>query len=140
MTPFSPCSSVHARVRFKKEGKQRRRLRWIACHRSQSEMNGGCAVLVMPVHPLVPQNAADPSVGRSALRILIVAVPPMRTLDVFGPSEVFGDANWLRGGAPAYEVNTISASADEWFRVISACGYRRIGRTENIVGRSIHFW
>jgi hypothetical protein len=70
----------------------------------------------MPAHRLVPQNAADPSVGRSALRILIVAVPPMRTLDVFGPSEVFGDANWLRGGAPAYEVNIISACAD---RVVS---------------------
>jgi transcriptional regulator GlxA family with amidase domain len=36
----------------------------------------------------------------------------MRTLDVFGPAEVFGDANWLRGGDPAYQVNIISACAD----------------------------
>ncbi|HEY3975582.1 MAG TPA: GlxA family transcriptional regulator [Candidatus Sulfotelmatobacter sp.] len=41
-----------------------------------------------------------------------MAVPPMRTLDVFGPAEVFGDANWLRGGDPAYKVNIISACAD----------------------------
>jgi hypothetical protein len=27
---------------------------------------------------------------------LIVAVPPVRALDVFGPAEVFGDANRLR--------------------------------------------
>jgi putative intracellular protease/amidase len=51
-------------------------------------------------------------VGRSALRVLIVAVPPMRTLDVFGPAEVFGDANWLRGRNPACKVNIISACAD----------------------------
>jgi len=52
------------------------------------------------------------SVSRSALRVLIVAVPPMRALDVFGPAEVFGDANWLRGGDPAYEVHMISACAN----------------------------
>jgi hypothetical protein len=40
----------------------------------------------------------------------------MRTLDVFGPAEVFGDANWLRGGNPAYKVNIISDCAD---RVVS---------------------
>jgi transcriptional regulator GlxA family with amidase domain len=40
----------------------------------------------------------------------------MRTLDVFGPAEVFGDANWLRGGDLAYKVNIISACAD---RVVS---------------------
>jgi hypothetical protein len=33
---------------------------------------------------------------RDARRILIVAVPPVRALDVFGPAEVFGDANRLR--------------------------------------------
>jgi transcriptional regulator GlxA family with amidase domain len=55
-------------------------------------------------------------VSRSARRILIVAVPPMRTLDVFGPAEVFGDANWLRGGHPAYNITLISACAD---RVVS---------------------
>jgi transcriptional regulator GlxA family with amidase domain len=53
---------------------------------------------------------------RRALRILIVAVPPVRTLDLFGPAEVFGDANRLHGGDPEYTVSIISASAD---RVIS---------------------
>jgi transcriptional regulator GlxA family with amidase domain len=62
------------------------------------------------------KHADDRSGSRSALRILIVAVPPMRTLDVFGPAEVFGDANWLRGGDPAYNVTLISACAD---RVVS---------------------
>src|SRR6516162_7838409 len=75
-------------------------------------MDSGFVVWVMPLHRPLPKNAADRSVSRSALRVLIVAVPPMRTLDVFGPSEVFGDANWLLGGAPAYEVNIISACAD----------------------------
>ncbi|MGA8027369.1 MAG: GlxA family transcriptional regulator [Bryobacteraceae bacterium] len=68
----------------------------------------------MPVRLPVRQNirrdhADDRSPGRSALRVLIVAVPPMRTLDVFGPAEVFGDANWLRGGDAAYKVTIISA-------------------------------
>src|SRR5579862_38366 len=63
------------------------------------------------------QSDADVgSAGRSPMHVLIVAVPPMRTLDVFGPAEVFGDANWLRGGPPAYKVNIISACAD---RVVS---------------------
>jgi transcriptional regulator GlxA family with amidase domain len=71
----------------------------------------------MPAQRPVRQNASrnnaeDPTVSRSPLRVLIVAVPPMRTLDVFGPAEVFGDANWLRGGDPAYKVNIISACAD----------------------------
>jgi transcriptional regulator GlxA family with amidase domain len=48
-------------------------------------------------------------VARSPRRIFIVAVPPARTLDVFGPVEVFGDANRLHGGDPAYEVNIISS-------------------------------
>jgi transcriptional regulator GlxA family with amidase domain len=74
-------------------------------------MNSGFVVLVMPIPRLLLENASNRSVSRSALRVLIVAVPPMRTLDVFGPSEVFGDANWLRGGAPAYQVNIISACA-----------------------------
>jgi hypothetical protein len=39
----------------------------------------------------IRRNHADKrSVSRSTLRVLIVAVPPMRTLDVFGPAEVFG--------------------------------------------------
>jgi transcriptional regulator GlxA family with amidase domain len=79
------------------------------------------AVLVMPVRQTSRQNisrnhANERSADRSALRVVIVAVPPMRTLDVFGPAEVFGDANWLRGGDPAYKVNIVSACAD---RVVS---------------------
>src|SRR5580698_11280807 len=75
----------------------------------------------MPATHLARQNAsrdyaADPSVSQSPRRVLIVAVPPMRTLDVFGPAEVFGDANWLRGGDPAYKVTIISACSG---RVVS---------------------
>jgi len=84
-------------------------------------MGSGFVVLAMPIRRPARQNitrdhADDRSSGRSPLRILIVAVPPMRTLDVFGPAEVFGEANWLRGGDPAYKVNIISACAD---RVVS---------------------
>lgn len=84
-------------------------------------MSSRFVVLVMPVRQPARQNirrnhADERSVSRSALRVVIVAVPPMRTLDVFGPAEVFGDANWLRGGDPAYQVNIISACAD---RVVS---------------------
>jgi hypothetical protein len=43
------------------------------------------------------RNHADKrSVSRSALRVLIVAVPPMRILDVFGPAEVFGARKWMQ--------------------------------------------
>jgi transcriptional regulator GlxA family with amidase domain len=49
---------------------------------------------------------------RRTVHILIVAVPPVRTLDVFGPLEVFGDANRLRAEGPIYEVTIISATAD----------------------------
>ena len=70
-----------------------------------------------PARPNLRRNQAkDLSLPRNVRHILIVAVPPMRTLDVFGPAEVFGDANWLRGGDPAYKVNIISACAD---RVVS---------------------
>jgi hypothetical protein len=51
-------------------------------------------------------------VARSPRRVLIVAVPPVRTLDVFGPVEVFGDANRLHGGDPTYEVNIISSGPE----------------------------
>lgn len=44
--------------------------------------------------------------------VLIVAVPPVRTLDVFGPAEVFGDANRLKGGDPAYQVHLISSGTE----------------------------
>ena len=59
-----------------------------------------------PVHTAA---RAEPQVTR---RVVIVAVPPVRPLDVFGPAEVFGDANRLRGGGPAYHVEVVSA-ADE---------------------------
>jgi hypothetical protein len=39
-------------------------------------------------------------------------VPRVRALDVFGPAEVFGDANRLHGGNPAYKVDIISAGKD----------------------------
>jgi transcriptional regulator GlxA family with amidase domain len=45
-------------------------------------------------------------------RVVIVAVPPVRTLDVFGPVEVFGDANRARRDGPIYEVSVISAGTD----------------------------
>ncbi len=41
-------------------------------------------------------------------RVLIIVVPPVRTLDLFGPLEVFNDANRLYGGDPPYKVNIIS--------------------------------
>ena len=50
--------------------------------------------------------------ARRPRRVLIVAVPPARTLDVFGPVEVFGDANRMHGGDPAYEVNIISSGPE----------------------------
>jgi len=66
-----------------------------------------------PARPNPRRNpATELTLPRNARPILIVAVPPMRTLDVFGPAEVFGDANWLRGGDPAYKISIISAVAD----------------------------
>src|ERR1700740_1543877 len=76
-----------------------------------------CPYASQPDSPTKHRAHADErSVSRSALRLVIVAVPPMRTLDVFGPAEVFGDANWLRGVDPAYKINIISGCAD---RVVS---------------------
>jgi transcriptional regulator GlxA family with amidase domain len=49
---------------------------------------------------------------RNTRHILIVAVPPVRTLDVFGPLEVFGDANRLRSDGPTYEISVVSAGTD----------------------------
>src|SRR5579859_5468027 len=49
---------------------------------------------------------------RSTRRVLIVAVPPVRTLDVFGPLEVFGDANRSQSDGPTYEINLISGGTD----------------------------
>jgi transcriptional regulator GlxA family with amidase domain len=45
--------------------------------------------------------------------IVIVAVPPVRILDVFGPAEVFGDANRQHGGNPAYQVTILSGGSDQ---------------------------
>ncbi len=59
----------------------------------------------------------DRSVTRSARRIVIVAVPPVRTLDVFGPAEVFGEANDLHGRDPVYQVEIVSATTD---RIVSS--------------------
>jgi hypothetical protein len=63
---------------------------------------------------VVVQDADKRSVKRHARHILIVAVPPVRALDVFGPAEVFGDMNRLHGGDPAYEVNILSAGTDRF--------------------------
>lgn len=52
------------------------------------------------------------SPARGTRRVLIVAVPPVRTLDVFGPLEVFGDANRSQSDGPIYEVRVVSAEAD----------------------------
>jgi hypothetical protein len=52
-------------------------------------------------------------VSRRRRRIVIIAAPPVRMLDVFGPAEVFTDANRLRGGEPMYEVEIVSATDDE---------------------------
>ena len=63
------------------------------------------------------QDADKRSVKRHARHIVIVAVPPVRALDVFGPAEVFGDANRLHDGDPAYEVHILSAGTD---RIVSS--------------------
>jgi len=49
---------------------------------------------------------------RKPLRVVIVAVPPVRALDIFGPAEVFGDANDQQAGDPHYDVTIVSAGAD----------------------------
>ena len=51
-------------------------------------------------------------VARGPRRVLIIAVPPVRTLDLFGPIEVFSDANRLHGGDLAYEVKIISSTPE----------------------------
>lgn len=59
-----------------------------------------------------PNDGNHRSPRRSARRIVIVEVPPVRTLDVFGPVEVFGDANRLHCDGPVYEVSVVSAEDD----------------------------
>jgi transcriptional regulator GlxA family with amidase domain len=46
-------------------------------------------------------------------RVAIIALPAVRMLDVFGPDEGFTDANRLRDGEPAYEVEIISGAEDQ---------------------------
>ncbi|MBV9106908.1 MAG: hypothetical protein JO313_12905 [Verrucomicrobia bacterium] len=46
-------------------------------------------------------------------RMVIIAAPPVRMLDVFDPAEVFVDANRLRGSKPTYEVEVVSAGHDK---------------------------
>jgi len=47
------------------------------------------------------------------MRILIVAIPPVRPLAVVGPVEVFGDANPIRGGDPVYAVEIVASGEDK---------------------------
>jgi transcriptional regulator GlxA family with amidase domain len=56
--------------------------------------------------------SAKPATPREARHIVVVAVPPVRTLDVYGPVEVFGDANRLHGDPPVYQINVVSAVED----------------------------
>jgi transcriptional regulator GlxA family with amidase domain len=56
-----------------------------------------------------PTNAAS----QRRRRVVIIAAPPVRMLDVFGPAEVFIDANRLRSGEPMYEVEVVSATDEE---------------------------
>ncbi len=57
------------------------------------------------------------SATRSPLRVVIVAVPPVKALDLFGPVDVFGNVNSLYNGQPEYEINVISSTAD---RIVSS--------------------
>jgi transcriptional regulator GlxA family with amidase domain len=65
-----------------------------------------------------PERGSRPVTGRARgparppLSVAIVAVPPVRTLDIFGPAEVFADANHLHGGSPVYAVQILSATED----------------------------
>ena len=63
--------------------------------------------------PDAPQTTVPlQAVSRETRRIVLVAVPPVRTLDVYGPVEVFGDANRLHGGRPAYQIDVVSAGEE----------------------------
>jgi transcriptional regulator GlxA family with amidase domain len=63
-------------------------------------------------HIRAPTDGRARAVARRPRRVLIVAVPPVRTVDLFGPVEVFGDANRLHGGDLAYEVKIISSGPE----------------------------
>ena len=45
-------------------------------------------------------------------KIAIVAVPPVRLMDVVGPLEVFGEANRIAGRRVPYEIRVISATTE----------------------------
>ena len=60
--------------------------------------------------PTESSNEHRSSPVRNTRRVLIVAVPPVRTLDVFGPLEVFGDAN--RSRATGRFTKSISSRAE----------------------------
>jgi transcriptional regulator GlxA family with amidase domain len=59
-----------------------------------------------------PIAKPDPGNGqsreRTERRVLLIVVPPLRTLDLFGPLEVFSDANRLYRGDTPYKVTIIS--------------------------------
>ena len=59
------------------------------------------------------QTRSQPKENAGTRRVMIVAVPPVRALDVMGPAEVFGDANRLRGGDPSYSVEIVSAGDEK---------------------------
>jgi transcriptional regulator GlxA family with amidase domain len=63
----------------------------------------------------LPRRSADKgsAPGHELRRVVIVAIPPVRPLDVMGPAEVFGDANRLRGGDPSYSVEIVSAGEEK---------------------------
>ncbi|MBV8100670.1 MAG: GlxA family transcriptional regulator [Verrucomicrobia bacterium] len=62
---------------------------------------------------IVKRDGGDAqSDNRDGRRVLIVVVPPLRTLDLFGPLEVFSDANRLSGADPVYKVSIISGGAN----------------------------
>lgn len=75
----------------------------------------------------------DRSVVRSARHVVIVGVPPVRSLDVFGPAEVFGDANRLQGGDPSYRVTIISACRERLVPSYIENLCTAIGAFENVV-------
>jgi transcriptional regulator GlxA family with amidase domain len=77
---------------------------------------------------------------RSTRRVLIVAVPPVRTMDVFGPMEVFGDANRSQSGGPIYEINIISGGTDRDVPTHLGTTLRTDRTMASIVVRSIHFF
>lgn len=74
---------------------------------------------------------------RKPLRVVIVAVPPVRALDIFGPAEVFGDAKISK---PEIRTTTSRSSRQvpiASLRVTSARRYTPLRRTGITRGPSI---